>query len=388
MSPTPASSANKPSATAVATIHDVAELAGVSVSTVSNVLNGRESRMREGTLLRVRQAISELGFRPNPSARQLKTGHMPMLGLLVPSIANPFFGTLARWVEAAALERGFGVVLCNTQRDPVRELAYAQALQAQGVRGVIIGSALQAQQHLEPMIASGMAVLGFDRTSESNSQPMDFVSMDNRRAGAVAAEHLISLGHRSLVYVTPALRSQNREARLAGVRAACEQAGVAFEAHVGLPQSAYEEGEMAEVGRAAVLERCRAGQTVSGWVGMNDMVALGMLAGLHESGLRVPTDVSLVGIDDLYLSRCLFPTLSTVRQPLREMAEAAVERVLTRMSELRARSHQLVFMPALVQRESSAPPPAVTAAAAVAATAVAAAPAPTRGAAAAKRQRR
>ena len=92
----------------MSTIQDVAARAGVSVSTVSNVLNGREGRMRPETLNRVRLAISDLGFRPNQSARRLKTGHVPMIGLMVPSIANPYFGVLARWVEAAAQEQGYG----------------------------------------------------------------------------------------------------------------------------------------------------------------------------------------------------------------------------------------------------------------------------------------
>ncbi len=352
----------RPAATAVATIQDVARLAEVSVSTVSNVLNGRENRMRQETLQRVRQAIETLGFRPNQSARQLKTGHMPMLGLLVPSIANPFFGTLARWVEAAAQDRGYGVVLCNTQRDPDRELAYAQAFMAQGIRGVIVGSALQGQEHLEPMIAAGMAVLGFDRTSENTSLAMDFVSMDNRRAGTMAAEHLIALGHRRLVYVSPVLRSQNRVARLAGARAACERAGVEFVEHVAASRSQYEEGEMAEVGRSAALDLVRQGERATGWVAMNDMAGVGVLAGLHEAGLRVPDDASVVGIDDLFLGRYVSPTLSTVRQPLQAMAEAAVERVLARMNDGAGGSQQLVFMPELVQRASSAPPPASAAA--------------------------
>ena len=184
-----------------ATIDDVARRAGVSISTVSNVLNGREARMRAETLDRVRQAIADLAFQPNQSARRLKTGHMAMIGLLVPTIANPFFGGLANWVEEAANAHGYGVLLCNTQRSAEREQAYAQAFLAQGVQGVILGSSLQAQEHLVPLIERGLAVVSLDRTAQHAPLTMDYVSLDNHRAGAMAAEHLLSLGHTDIVYV-------------------------------------------------------------------------------------------------------------------------------------------------------------------------------------------
>lgn len=339
-----------------ATIQDVALRADVSVSTVSNVLNGREARMRPDTLERVRRAIAELAFRPNQSARHLKTGRLQMIGLLVPSIANPFYGTLARWVEAAALERGFGVLLCNTQRDAMREREYAEALMAQGVRGVIMGSALQAQEHLGPMVARGLAVVSFDRTAQSlqsDAPLMDYVSMDNARAAAMAVEHLVALGHRHIAYVSAEAQSMNRVARLQGASEACARAGVAFHAHVSPRSAGYAEGELAELGRAAAAELCRQASPCTGWIAMNDMVAIGVLAGLRDSGRRVPEDVSLVGIDDQFLGQYLSPSLTTVRQPMQAIAEAAVERVLARMQSSGESQHEQVFMPELVVREST-----------------------------------
>lgn len=339
-----------------ATIQDVARRAEVSVSTVSNVLNGREARMRPETLERVRRAIAELAFRPNPSARHLKTGRLQMIGLLVPSIANPFYGTLARWVEAAALERGFGVLLCNTQRDAMREREYAEALMAQGVRGVIMGSALQAQEHLGPMVARGLAVVCFDRTAQSLQSPaplMDYVSMDNARAAAMAVAHLVALGHQHIAYVSAEAQSMNRVARLQGATQACAEAGVTLHTHVSPRGAGYAEGELAELGRAAALDLCRQASPCTGWIAMNDMVAIGVLAGLRDSGRRVPEDVSLVGIDDQFLGQYLSPSLTTVRQPMQAIAQAAVERVLARMQSSGESPHEQVFLPELVVRESS-----------------------------------
>lgn len=336
------------------TIEDVARRAAVSISTVSNVLNGRQTRMRAETLVRVQKAIEDLDFRPNQSARRLKTGHMAMIGLLVPSIANPFFGALARWVEEAANERGFGVLLCNTQRSAEREQAYAQAFMAQGIKGVILGSALQAQEHLAPLIQQGLAVVSFDRTAQQEPLAMDYVSLDNYRAGAMAAEHLIALGHRDIVYVSAPLRAMSRVARLEGAKNACDLHKVKFESHIREITPGQTEMEMAELGRAAGLALHANGTLATGFIAMNDMLAIGLLAGLRQCKLRVPEDVSVMGIDDMFLGTYFSPALSTVRQPMQKIASAAVERVLARLKNSDEPAHELVFMPELVIRESTA----------------------------------
>lgn len=340
--------------TSAPTIEDVALHARVSISTVSNVLNGRETRMRPDTLERVQQAITALGFHPNQSARNLKTGHLAMIGLLVPSIANPFFGSLAREIEAVANERGYGVMLCNTQREADRELAYAQALMAQGVRGMVIGSALQAQEHLAPLIERGLAVVSFDRTAQEAPWNMDYVSVDNQRCGELAAEHLLALGHRHIVYVTAPLRSVSRGARLDGVRKVCSAAGAQLHVHIGDIPNGQIEMEMAELGRSAAIELQALHSEATGYIALNDLMALGLVSGLRQCHKRVPQDISVMGIDDLFLDSYMSPALGSVRQPMPELARAAFERVLARMSNPTEQAHSLVFTPELVQRESTA----------------------------------
>lgn len=339
---------------ATPTIEDVARQAGVSISTVSNVLNGRQTRMRADTLERVERAIASLAFRPNQSARNLKTGHMSMIGLLVPTIANPFFGSLARWIEAAANERGYGVLLCNTHRNADKELAYAQAFMTQGVRGVVIGSAIKAQEHLAPLIQRGLAVVSFDRTAQHAPLPMDYVSVDNAHAGELAAEHLLQLGHRHIVYVTAPLQSVNRKARLEGVRRACAAAGARLDVHFGEAATGQAEMEMAALGCAAVLHLQAHQSAATGYIAMNDMVAVGLLSGLRQCHRRVPEDLSVMGIDDLFLDNYLSPALSSVRQPTQQLATAAVERLLARIQKPDEPAHELVFQPELIQRESTA----------------------------------
>nr|BBH51077.1 LacI-transcription regulator [Hydrogenophaga sp.] len=347
--------AEKPMKKTTPTIEDVARVAGVSISTVSNVLNRREGRMRADTLERVRKAIDDLGFRPNQSARHLKTGHMAMIGLLVPSIANPFFGTLARWIEAVANERGYGVMLCNTQREAARELAYAQALMALGVRGVVIGSALQAQEHLSPLIERGLAVVSFDRTAREATSTMDYVSVDNHRCGSLAAEHLLALGHRELAYVTAPLRAVSRSERLEGVRQACRAAGAHLQVHTASTPLGQIDMEMTALGHAAAVALQASDRVPTGYIAMNDLVAVGLLSGLEQCGRRVPQDVSVMGIDNLFLDSFLRPGLTSIGHPTEQLATAAIDCLLARIHNPDALAHERVFLPELIQRGTTAP---------------------------------
>lgn len=342
------------------TIQDVAALAGVSVSTVSNVLNDREGRMRPETLARVKAAIAELGFRPNQSARMLKIGHMPMIGLMVPTIANPFFGVLARWVEEAARARGYGVLLCNTYRNAQREREYAEAFMAQGVRGVILGAAFMTQEHLAPLIGTGMAAVSLDRGSASDGLMRDSVSVDNVLAGAMAVDHLLALGHRHITFVTAPSRSMNRVARQEGARAACARAGASFDVHVGATDGDYSESEMVELGCAAAVTLRGQNSASTAFVGVNDLVAIGLLAGLRQVGAEVPKQVSVIGIDGLFLGQYVSPPLSTVAQPMEAIAQAAVEHLLKRMAQLDLAPRQVIFTPELLIRGSTGPAPGST----------------------------
>src|SRR5689334_5393159 len=143
-------------------IRDVAALAGTSVSTVSNLLNGRPDRMRPETVKRIEEAIAELGYRPSWAARQLKTGFAPVIALLVPSVANPFHGAMARAVEVAAQARGLQVVLGNSLRDPDRERRYAEDFFDFGIRGVIAGSSPLDLGHFAELMGRGLAIVAFD----------------------------------------------------------------------------------------------------------------------------------------------------------------------------------------------------------------------------------
>jgi len=345
-------------------IQDVARHAGVSTSTVSNVLNRRTDRMREGTLARVQAAIAALDFVPNRAARQLKTGHTPMLGLLVPSIANPMYGFIAREIEAAAQERhGFRVLLGNTYRDAQKEAGFFDDLLAHGVRGVVVVSSLADERHIESAARRGLVVVSYDRrASAPTGAGIDHISVDNAEAARLATQHLIEHGHTRLAFATVSGKTLSRSEKIGGFLGAARHAGLAanaarvVEARVA---SAYGDAEMADAGRTLAARLARGGRGAArptAVVALNDMLALGLMAGFREAGLAVPADVSVIGMDDLFLAPLAEPALSSVRLPIAEMARIIVERVIARLADPGIGAAEFIFAPELVARRSVAPP--------------------------------
>ena len=349
------------------TIHQVAAEAGVSPSTVSNVLNGRSERMLPQTRERVERAIARLGYRPNGPARQLRTGRSQVIGLVVPSVANPFWGTFARHIEAAALLAGYRVLLCNSERDPERERDYLEELWADGVRGVVLCSSLPSLQHVLPLMERGLALVAFDRTAQAGDPPsLVNISVDNEVGAELATRHLLQLGHRRLAFVSGSLRSVNRRARFRGFTSALEEFGLtAGEALVwsGGAEDGFGDLDFPDLGRTAARELLGAHHPPTAIVAINDMCALGVSASARDAGLRVGVDVSVVGFDDIVLADLATPPLTTVRQPLPAMANAAFAHLQAGVEHTEiptngsATGGSLLLRPELVVRASTGPVP-------------------------------
>ena len=339
-------------------LQDVAQRAEVSVSTVSNVTNGRTQRMGPEILARVQQAIAELGYRPNRAARFLKTGHTPLIGLLVPSISNPIYGSLAREVEVVAQEEyGYRVLVGNTYRDPQKEMSFLEDLLSHGIRGVIIVSPLLEQGHFEGPIRRGLIAVSYDRRSLPDTKlEVDYVSMDNAEAARIAVNHLIENGHRRLAFVTASGKTVSRMDKIDSFIAATESANLAETAEVieGKASTGYGDAEMAQLGRTLAAQIAARKVRPTGIVAMNDMLAMGLILGFQSQGLRVPQDVSVVGIDDMFLSAFIEPGITTVRLPLQEMARTMVSRIVFRLGSPKEKTEEFSFAPRLVIRGSVA----------------------------------
>ncbi len=344
----------------MATIQDVARLANVSVSSVSNVLNGRTERMRKDTFARIEEAIDKLGYRPSQIARHLKTGNIPILGLLVPSTSNPSFAQLAVAVEEVAQRRhNYRVLVCNTYRDQRMEAKMLEDLSGLGIRAAIVISSLSDERHIEAAIDKGLAVVSYDLgINLSNPSRHDHVLPDNRMAGRLAADHLIAHGHRHLAFVRPKGETISRREKVEGFLAAIGEAGDQYSAQVIEIDggSRFGDNELAKLGFEAAQNVARLGQRPTGVVAVNDMTAIGFMAGLRHCGLSVPEDVSVVGMDDVSVSEYVWPPLTTVATPVSEVAETMVEQAILRIREPDTPPREFSFPPRLVERQSVSRP--------------------------------
>lgn len=348
------------------TIQHVASLAKTSPSTVSNLLNGRTDRMKPETRQRIELAMERLNYRPSQVARQLKTGQTPVLGLMVPSVANPFWGAFAQQAEATAREHGYQVLLGNAGRDPEAEERYAESLLGLGIRGLIHGSSPLSLDHLGRMAALGMRVVTFDHRGSDPSRSTtvadeyDSVSVDNTAIARIAVEYLIRLGHRRIGLLSGPLKTSSRQLRYLGYRAALDDAGIPFDPELVWEARGFDgfgDIEGAELGRTGTLALMRGDQPPTALLAINDMFAFGAYAAVRELDLAIPGDLSVIGIDDIVFASIASPPLTTVRQPLGALLAAAVPRVIARVEGRDKGPAEHQTMPAeLVVRGSTAPP--------------------------------
>ncbi len=321
--------------------------------------------MRPATRRRVDRAIARLGYRPNRAARQLRTGHARTIALVVPSVANPFWGTFAVYVESAAMAHGYQVVLCNTDRDRAREQAYIAGLWRDGIRDVILGSSLPSLDHIADLMVRGLTVVALGLPPGAGGiPPAASISVDNHHGSLLATRHVLRQGHRRIAFLSDLARFTSRVERYRGYRDALAHAGLAPDPALiwmrGADMSRDAGG--AEVGRVGTRRLLSGPKPPTAIVTGNDLCAFGVLAAARDLGLTVPRDLSVVGFDDIDLARLANPPLTTVRQPARELARMAVDQVLrAAVRRPEQETATLVVRPRLMVRESTAPPRASTA---------------------------
>ncbi|MFF8842009.1 LacI family DNA-binding transcriptional regulator [Streptomyces sp. NPDC015127] len=329
-------------------IKDVARRAGVSVGTVSNVIN-RPDMVAEETRERVQAAITALGYVRSETARQLRAGRSRIISLLVLDMANPFFVDVASGAERAARRAGLGVMLCNSAQSPAEEAEYLSLFAEQQVRGVLITPADMTGRNLADFRRRGIPFVCVDRVLGSAEGCS--VSVDDILGGELAARHLMEQGHRDLVYISgPMFLAQCQDRRTGALNALREG---------GLPESALRhiETERMDVaaGRDAGARLLGMSPRPTGVFCANDLLALGVLQALYGAGLTVPDDMALVGYDDIEFAAAAAVPLTSVRQPAHRMGRTAAELLIEETGD-RADRHehrQIVLEPELVVRAST-----------------------------------
>ena len=331
-------------------IRDVARLAGVSVGTVSNVLN-KPDEVSSDSIARVQKAISELGYVRNDAARRLRAGVSSTVGFVVLDGQNPFFNEVVRGAEDEASKNGIAVLVGNTDEDLRREGMYLDLFEEQRVRGVLISPYGDISQRLQQLREREIPAVLVDRINVDGR--FSSVAVDSVAGGQIAAQHLIDTGRRRIAFVGGPFDIRQVRDRLAGARVAVDNSDFDVEIEV-IATTALTVDEGVSAGRR-IMERPRNARPDALFAG-NDLLALGLLQSLVVDGkLLVPSEMSLIGFDDISFAGAAAVPLSSVRQPSRMIGQTALRVLLEESEDPTMIPRQTVFRPELVVRASTQP---------------------------------
>jgi LacI family transcriptional regulator len=333
-----------------ANLKDVARLAGVDVSTVSRVLNGSSTqRVSEETRARILAAAETLEYRPNALARGLRTSRVFALGIVVPQLDNPVFSSAIRGAELAASALGYSLIISH--RDPGRaaEGEYKRLTVTHGVDGLLVASLDEDRGLIGALEETGVPFVLMNR--RIGDAPA--VALDSQEAARVGVEHLLDLGHRRIAHLAGRLEGFNGRARLAGYQAALAARGLPLDPD--LVESAGYTVEGGTRAMQALLARLHPRPTAI--LAATVVSAAGALAALHEAGLGIPSDISIVAIHDAPIAAMVYPALTTVQTPTESMGARAVELLIRLIAGEKPASPPLLPPSGLILRRSTAAPP-------------------------------
>lgn len=329
------------------TINDVSKQAGVSTTTVSHVINNTRY-VKDGTRRKVLEAMELLGYHPNTLARSLRMGETKTIGLIVPDASNLFFADIAKRIENIGYENGYSVILCNSDNDMHKQSNYIDVLIAKQVDGAILISSGESHEDLRRFNSSHTPLVVADRKAPLSLA--DIVLVDNAEGGYLATRHLLDLGHRRIACVSGPSEIHPSRLRLDGYHNALAEAGIQipasyviagdFQFRSGLQGMQYLMGLQPRPTAVFLL---------------NDMMAVGAISAAQRLGLNIPADVSIVGFDNIDFSNAIFPSLTTIAQPIEEIAQLVTDLLIAKMKKGGNGNHNQEYLlkPQLVIREST-----------------------------------
>ncbi|WP_318451757.1 substrate-binding domain-containing protein [Photobacterium leiognathi] len=330
----------------MATMKDVAKLAGVSTSTVSHVIN-KTRFVSEEISERVNKAAKELNYyAPSALARSFKVNRTKTIGMLVTTSTNPFFGEVVKGVERSCYQQGYSLILCNTEGDHQRMHESINTLLQKRVDGLILMCATLEGEHFDifehyadiPVVVMDWGPMQF--TS-------DKIQDNSLRGGYMAAKYLIDAGHSEIGCITGPLDRIQAEMRYNGYLQAMDEAGFSVE-----PSWVVEADFECEGGYNAFTQLYANGTLPSALVVANDMMAMGVINAANELGIQIPEQLSIIGYDDIHIAKFMSPSLTTIHQPKYRLGQAAVETLLTRLDEPETAPRIIELEPTLVERNS------------------------------------
>lgn len=328
---------------------EVAKEAGVSIATVSRVVNG-EGGVSKTLENRVRRAVKKLHYHPSSVAQSLAKQRSMLVGILVPLLEHPSYSRLASVIERRLFDCGYRSLICSTEEDEDRERAYIEMLLRQRVEGIIIDSSARSSQNLIELHENHIPIVLFDRML--SDVQCNQVFCDNSQGGFSGIRHLVELGHRRIGVIAAPSYPEVLQRRIQGTREAVEFFGIDADPEL----LVVGDTQLFDMGYKAGLHLLSLPVPPTAIFALTDVTAIGVMHAATEMKLRIPDDLSLMGYDDLPLASYTVPQLTTVAQPLDQMGATAVDVLLDQMGKPDQPPVKAVLTTQLVVRGSTAPP--------------------------------
>lgn len=316
------------------TLQDIAKQVETSTATVSRVLSDSDYPVREDLRRRIRAAAEQLDYLPNQAGRQLKTKRSRVIGVIIPTITNPFYARLLLGIELEARKQGYAVLFCDSFRDSETERSYLRSLIEKQVAGLVIASISDDSRFLDKASRQGLQIVATDQNNDSHL--VHKVGFNFFKAGLMAAEYLLSLGHRNIVLATTPLTRRSRREQLEGFRLGLSRQQVAW--HDGrLLMAGHEQEQESQIyefsaGRTLAEQVLRADPRPDAVVAINDLVAMSLMQHLTAAGLKMPSDLSVIGFDNLDYAEMVTPALTTIEFPALDMGRTACQVLLNQIA--------------------------------------------------------
>lgn len=331
----------------MASMNEVAKKAGVSVATVSRVLNN-STNVNEDTRARILKAIKALNYQPSRVAKRLRSKSVSsnLLGVLIPDIENPFYVDVLRGIEDVAYNHNYAIIMCNYGQDEKKEKLYLDILQSESIDGLIAAPANENDLQLKKMVSDGLPVVCVDRGL--NDTDVDLVLVNNEKGAYLAVDHLIKSGYKRIAYISGMQTIPSSRYREVGYRKALEDNGMVYDANlVRYGNSKHRSG--VELCEELLSLPIPPDALFTG----NNLITLGALQTIHSHGLKIPSDIAIVGFDDMYWASSLNPPLTAVRQPAIEIGRRAGELLIQRIGDVGRAPIQMMLNVELIERSST-----------------------------------
>lgn len=332
------------------TIKDVAKEAGVSITSVSLVLNGNYEKVSEETKDRILEVASKLRYRPNHIALSMVKKTTKTIGLILPDVSNIYFSELAKQIELECYRHGYNMLYGNTQDSANRDIEYINVFLDRNVDAIIMILSNTINEHLkeiESIVRStDTPILTLDR--KIPIKDCITVLVNQKLGGYMATKHLIELGHQAIGCISGPLNIYSAVERLEGYKSALKEYGIPLREEL-----IYEGDYHRESGMLALPELL--GRGVTAIFACNDMMALGVYKQAGNYNIHIPQDLSIIGFDDIFLADYLIPPLSSIAQPSEKLANSVVEQALLAIEDRKHKGHTIIFDPILKLRGSTRP---------------------------------